>query len=652
MSESNPIAESDTDRRTRYLILGTAGHIDHGKTSLVRALTGTDTDRLPEEQRRGMTIELGFAELRIGSVLLGVVDVPGHERFVRTMVAGATGIDMALIVVAGDDSVMPQTVEHVEVLRLMGIGHAVIAISKIDMVDEAMLELVEDDVRTLLSDTPLADSPMVRVSSTTGAGIDELRDRLAAVARKVPHRDTSGPFRMAVDRVFTVQGRGTVVTGSVIRGEIRSGDTLEILPGGQRCRVRDMQSHGRTEESLRLGQRAALNLIGVDRDAVKRGHEIVTPDYVSGSIRIDATLDVLSTNRTPIPPFSRVRLCMGTREWPIRVVPISNNPIEPGGSEFVQLRADEPMYATFGQRFIVRQENGTRTVGGGMVLRPSAVRWSRKRDAERAALGVLAKGPERERLVQVLTECGFRELTPLRLSARTGIHPDGVETLLGELAARGQWVPIDGTDRKVAPAVVDALFDRADRWLERYHGTHPDEPGCHVDALTGWLERKSAAGLGRKLIELYLQSKRAKIRGRFVCLAAFAPAMSARDERLYKSMLEAFATAAFQPPALEKLSERLDTDTKRLRRLVKLAVAAGELVEIDGAVLLSGENEARLRSVLADLIETDGGATVARVREKLDSSRKFVVPMLEYLDRVRFTAREGDLRVLCKAPTQ
>ncbi|MEE9295924.1 MAG: selenocysteine-specific translation elongation factor [Phycisphaerae bacterium] len=640
---------SSTDQSaapSRFLILGTAGHIDHGKTALVNALTGTNTDRLPEEKRRGMTIELGFAELAVGDVHFGVVDVPGHERFVRTMVAGATGIDLALIVVAGDDSVMPQTVEHVEVLRLVGIEQAVVAVTKIDTVDATLLDVVEDDVRNLLHGTVFQCAPMVRVSSVTGEGLGALKKALLEVAGRVSQRRRSGSFRMAVDRVFTVQGRGTVVTGSVLQGLVRSGDTLEVHPGSKRCRVREVQSHGLRQDAIQLGRRAALNLIGLDRRDMDRGHELATPGFIAPSHRVDTSFEVLQSCKRSIKPFSRLRICMGTRDVLARVVMLDRAEIAPGGTSYVQLRSDSDFFAVHGQRFIAREENDARTIGGGVVLRPVALRWSADRESERQALDILNHGSPDQRITQVSIEVGFADVYDLHLVARTGIEPDALRAVRQKLMDTEQWIAIDGFDRRVAPACIETLFDRADHRLQRYHLAHPHEPGFHVDAFTGWLERKSAPGLGRPLLDLYAKSARAQVHGRYICAPAFAPRISAQDQRILDGMRAAIGESGFAPPSLDSLAGALDTDVKRLRRLAKIAVAYGELVEIDGAIYLSAENESQLRRIVADMIREGNAVTVAQVRERLDSSRKYTVPFMEYLDRIRFTVRQGDTRVL------
>ncbi len=645
-----PTMSESPSETPRFLILGTAGHIDHGKTSLVKTITGTDTDRLPEEKLRGMTIQLGFAELDLGSVHFGVVDVPGHERFVRTMVAGATGIDLALLVVAGDDSVMPQTIEHVEILSLMGIRHAVVAISKIDMVDSELVDLVEEEVRELLSETPMRDAQIVRVSSTTGTGIEKLKTVLRETASQIPKKRAGGLFRLAIDRVFSVAGRGTVVTGSVLNGQVSDNDLLEVHPGGATVRVREMQSHGHQQTIVELGQRAALNLIGIDRRDLERGHELASPGYIEPSHRIDVAFNALSSTGRPIKPHTRVRICMGTREVLARIATLDRRPIEPGGTVFAQLRSRDAFFVTCGQRFIAREENDARTIGGGIVLRSTARRWSANRDAERSALETLRDGTPAERLEQVLSEAGFAERTHEQLSARSGLDPDEIPALLDALAAGQSWIELDGTARRVVPRTVEQLFDRTDRRLARYQKSNPDEPGIHVDAVIGWFERKSATALGKVLFNRYLAAKRAKRHGRFVCLPEFAPEMSAADERFFNGMLDAFRASAFQPPSLDQLAATLETDVKRLRRLAKVAVAFGELVEIDKTILLSAEHEAALKSSVTDLIRDGKEVTVAEMRERLNSSRKYAVPFMEYLDRIKFTVRKGDARVLCEEP--
>jgi len=630
----------------RHYILGTAGHIDHGKSSLVKALTGTDPDRLPEERRRGMTIELGFAELDIDDIRFGVVDVPGHERFVRTMVAGATGIDVALLVVAADDAVMPQTIEHVDILKLLGVRQGVVAISKIDLVDEELVELVTEDVRRLLDKTPLAEAPICPVSSVEGTGLDSLRAALVAAARAAHPSPVSGPFRMAVDRVFTVQGRGTVLTGSSLRGSVAVGDALEVWPGGETCRVRDLQTHGAHEGRLERGQRCALNVTGVDRERLERGVELATPGYLQPSRLLDVRIECLVGSGKPLKSTSVVRLELGTSEAPARVVLLDRKALDPGDSAFAQLRLGTPITSVFGQRFIVRDENAARTIGGGMVLRPASRRRRRDVVDELDALARLETGTAIDRVEQVLRQSGFEEPKTLRLCGLAGVEPEELDALFAELDAAARRVPVDGTDIRVVPAAVSELGDRLSVWLERHHRKNPDRPGRPAESVIGWIERLTSRPLAKPLFDLFLTEGRIKRIGAFIGLPAFAPTLSTADERLMATLIDEIRRGGFQPPSLDAIPGVPAGDRKRVVKLATLAVALGELVNVDGTIFLHIDAEAELRRRVVSLVEQHGGVTVSQVREALDSSRKFVVPFLEWLDRAGFTRRDGDQRVL------
>jgi selenocysteine-specific elongation factor len=629
-------------------------------------LTGTDTDRLPEERRRGMTIELGFAALTIGDTQFGVVDVPGHEKFVRTMVAGATGIDIALLVVAADDSVMPQTVEHVEILNLLGVSRAVVAVTKIDMVDSSMVELVSEEVRELLADTPLAGAAIRPVSSVTGAGVAELKDALLETSKrpnvqtsKHPNLDfltfgfldfsTRLPFRLAVDRVFTVQGRGTVVTGSVLRGKVSSGDTLEVWPPGATCRVRDLQAHGLPRELLARGQRAAINISGVDRDEIQRGAELATPGYLQPSRIVDVRLRCLATLPRPLKSTTSARLEIGTTELPVRVVLYERDALRPGESAYAQIRAGEPITAVHGQRFILRDESAMRTIGGGVVLRPVTRRKRGDATKEIDALSRLESLSPIDRVEEVLRAAGFATPTDLQVCARAGLELDDLPGIYEQLKAQSRWVAVPGTNVLAVPAAIDDLCARLTTWLERHHRAHPELPGRPIDAVLGWLERITAGrSLARPLLDCFVRERKVKLLGRFACAPAFAPALSPADEKILTGMIREIRAGRFQPPSPTEVTVAAGVDRKRIERLVTLAVALGELVRVDGSIHLHADCERELRETVADLIGKVGGVTVAQIREALQSSRKFVVPFVEYLDRIGFTKRSGDVRVLAQ----
>lgn len=642
----SPAGANSSGGARRHFIIGTAGHIDHGKTSLVRALTGTDPDRLPEERRRGMTIELGFAELSVGDIRFGVVDVPGHERFVRTMVSGATGIDIAVLIVAADDSVMPQTVEHLEILRLLGVRRMVVALTKADAVDGEMVELVAEEIGELLQSTPFSGAAICPVSSITGVGLERLKETLAAVAGTIPVEGTAGPFRMAIDRVFSVPGRGTVVTGSALSGWVRAGDTLELLPAGASVRVRDLQTHGSQHAELRRGQRSALNLGGVDREKVGRGMELAAPGYLPVSRRIDVRMDCLASYGRALKSGATVRLEIGTMEAAVRVALLEGGTLEPGESSYAQLRSGQSVVSSYGQRFIVRDENATRTIGGGTVLRPAARRRRRTVDAERQALERLEKGTPEERVEEALRDCGFAEITDLRLCAHTGVLPEALGGIREALARSGALRRVGAAETFVASAVVDDLCDRLTAWLQRFHEQNPGAPGRSVDSVLGWLERHTSRALARALLDEAVGRGVVKPFGAFACLPAFAPKLSSAEEKAYANLIRAIREGGFQPPTLEELAGSAAGELKRLERLATLAVASGEMVRIVGTIYLHRESERRLRETVARLISTAGDVAVSQVRSELNSSRKFVVPFLEYLDRIGYTERVGDQRRL------
>lgn len=638
-------AESSTGAR-RHLIVGTAGHIDHGKSALVRALTGVDPDRLPEEKSRGMTIVLGFAPLQLDDLRLGIVDVPGHERFVRTMVAGATGVDLALLVVAADDGVMPQTVEHAEILDVLGVTRGVVAVNKADLAGARRLAEVHDQVRELLKNLSLADSPIVSVSAATGEGLDALRQAIARQAVARPARDRSPIFRLAIDRVFTVKGRGTVVTGSVLSGTVAAGDTLELMPSRLTCRVRELQTHSRSAESLGAGQRAALNLVGVDRSQIEHGHELATPGYLTPTHYLDARLRVLARASSVVKSHARLRVAMGTAEQIATIVTLDQEPIAPGQSKCVQLRSRRPLVAAHGQRFIVRDETASRTLGGGVILRPVSRRWAPGDRRVAEALAGLDAGSPADRLAAARLLAGFADETPLSMACQAGVHPDRVGELTEHLLARGTLVRVAGLDRPVHRETVTALAERSERRLLSHHSQHPNDVGLSADTLTTWLTRRSAKGLGRALLDELVRAGRLQRRGAYVCHPSFAPALSEQDQRVYDAMLAELREAAFCPPALEELSCARRQNVQRLRRLAELAKSRGCLVQIDQKILLHADRWAELKDRVRALIEREGPATVSQIRQELGTTRKYIVPIMEYLDRLEFTRRQGDRRSL------
>ncbi|MBK8268568.1 MAG: selenocysteine-specific translation elongation factor [Planctomycetes bacterium] len=440
---------------SRFCILGTAGHIDHGKSTLVKALTGTDPDRLPEEKARGMTIELGFAHLTLPAaggmpaVDIGIVDVPGHERFVRTMVAGATGFDLAMLVVAADDGVMPQTREHIEILDLLGIGRGLVVLSKVDLVLEDRSAIVREQIADAVGGTALESWPIIGASAKTGIGLDVIRATLRTLSLMENGRESGGIFRLSIDRVFSVHGRGTVVTGSVLSGRVTPGETLELQPVGIACKVREVQSHGSVIEGAVGGQRAALNVTGVDKVAIDRGMELATPGYLTPTRYLDARVRALPRLKAPIDSHTRLRISIGTTEAIAMLVVIGGDEIAPGESGFVQLRFQQAVVAAFGQRFIVRNENAQATLGGGSVVRPVARRARPKLAETRTAVERAASADGYERIREAFRGAGFQTLWVNRVACEAGIEPSEVEPFRARMLTEGILIRI-GTRECIA----------------------------------------------------------------------------------------------------------------------------------------------------------------------------------------------------------
>lgn len=630
----------------RYTLIGTAGHIDHGKTSLVRALTGVDTDRLPEEKRRGMTIELGFAPLRLGDWEIGIVDVPGHERFIRTMVAGASGIDLALLVVAANEGVMPQTREHLDILTLLGIGDALVVLTKSDLVDEEWIRLVIADVKTFLQPSPFAHATILPVSATTGEGLDALKAALIRRLALIRGRDEDLPFRMAIDRVFTIAGRGCVVTGSVLSGLLREGDGVEVHPIDESYRVRGLQSHKEATDALAGGRRAAVNLAGADWHRITRGMELATPGYLSPARILDGRVEALAHRgkATDLDHGQRYRLAMGTREEFVRLITLDRGPIAPGHSAYAQFRLRAPVVATWGQRFILRDESGTRTVGGGVILRPSARRWGSRREEERETLERISSDDPLLKMEQVLADRVVASPNPLHLSAATGIQPAAVPGLLTQLDEKGVRFPLAG--RYILTRTLGQLADRLAEALKRLHEAQPDAPGLKIASATNWVGRRTAPECARDIMAQIGKDDRFKLLGEHIALAEFAPKLSRADERILEEWVKEIDAAGFSPPLANAAKATRGLSADRMRRLAQFAQIAGHLLPIREGIYLTPKVEKLLRERVIAYLEHHGRMTVADLRDLTQSSRKYCVPYMEYLDRIGLTQRDGDDRVL------
>jgi len=637
------------------LIVGTAGHIDHGKSRLVYALTGTDPDRLPEEKARGMTIDLGFAHATIDGGDVWFVDVPGHERFIRNMLAGATGVDVALLVVAADDSVMPQTREHAEVLSLLGVERCVAVITKMDLVDDEWADQVEEEIRTLLNDLGLMTVGVVRTSAETGRGLDELRSLLATLTREQSRRrDTRRWFRLPIDRAFVVAGRGTVVTGSVLHGAVARDDELELWPGGRRVRVRDLQSHHSAREAATGRMRLAVNLAGVAPEEVQRGCTLATPGYLQPARYLDVWIARLRMPGKVRRQELRLRLHIATSEVLVELRLLEKPEADVVQGAFGQLRVAEAIVAAWGQRFILRDEAGTRTLGGGCVLRPAGRPWTARRPAHVEGLRVLREGGPLERLEETIRAAEWQPVDERRLAVLAGLDDaeaasEGCRRLMG--AGKIRMFEAASSRLYIHNSHLEALGADLLRRLTQFVQDNPRQPGVPRAEWPGWMPAACPARLRPLLAEWYLERGRVVLVHDHIAPAGKTPTLSPEDQTLLGHIIAEFEAGGFQPPTVETLRCRTPRNDKRVRELIDLAVVRGELVRVAEGLWLHAGRWAELTRRVADAIRQRGPLTVADIRTLLNSSRKYVVPIVERLDALEITRRNGDYRTLGpKAP--
>jgi selenocysteine-specific elongation factor len=631
-------------------VLGTAGHIDHGKTALVRALTGVDTDRLPEEKARGITIELGFAPLDLGGgVTLSVVDVPGHEGLVRTMVAGASGIDLVLLVVAADEGVMPQTREHVAICELLGIERGAVALTKVDAAAADVRELAEAEVRELLAGTRLAAARIFPVSALSGEGIEALRAGLRALALEgEPRTARGGAPRLPVDRAFAMRGFGTVVTGTLAGGALRVGDAVELLPSGRRARVRGLQRFGAAVDRAEPGARCAVNLQGVEVADVPRGEVLSHP----GALAVTRTADLELRWLPEAPPLDEpasVELLVGTAERRARLAPIGGA-LAPGGRGFARVHVEgEPLPLAPGDRFVVRgfarTDTGGRTLGGGRVLDAAPPHRRLSDPALARDLATLARAePESEVAVRV-ARAGLAGAAFADLVRETGRGRERVREALEALRAAGGAAPTTA-DRWLAAESLRDLEARIAAALAAFHAAEPLRPGMPRAALLGALPANVPSDAAELALARGAEAGALALEGDLARAAAHRVALSDADGALAERVVAAARAAGLEPPLLREWSERLGVAPERLRELLAHLVRAGRLVRAPGEVWFDAEAVAVLRARVVAHLEAHGSLATPAYKDLIGTTRKWAVPLMELFDEEKLTLRRGETRVL------
>ena len=638
----------------RHVVVGTAGHIDHGKSALVRALTGTDPDRLKEEQARGITVDLGFAHFEAGGVRYAFVDVPGHERFVRNMLAGAGGFEVVLLVVAADESVMPQTREHFEICRLLGIETAVVALTRSDLVEDPdLIELAGLEVRDLLAGSAFAAAPVVPVSSLTGEGLDDLRAALADAASAAPARDPEGLFRLPVDRVFSVRGFGAVVTGTLVSGRVSVGAEVEILPGGDRARVRGLEVHGAAAESASAGERVALNLAGVRRERIERGCVVGLPGELGAARMLDCRLEALADLGAPIADEDRVHVHTGAATALARVRLLGGlESLAPGETALAQLRLESPLAALRGDRFILRRYSPVVTIGGGTVVDAAPPKRSPRRPAARDAVAALAAGDDRAATLSFLGEAGPRGMTLPGLARRLGRPGGEVECLVAPLRDGGEIVVASGRAGSEASLLsadrARALEERLLARLAAFEEANRLRPGMPVEEL------REYAGVPAGVADGALRRLEAEGRLRrdrdAVATAGRTVRLTEAEQGIHDRLADLLEEGGLAPPTLSEACRSLSAAPPLVEAMRRLLAHEGRAVAVNPDLSFASEALAGLKQAVHEQRRSNPEISVAWFKERFGLSRKHAIPLLEWLDRERVTVRVGDVRRIRPPP--
>ncbi|MDT8396798.1 MAG: selenocysteine-specific translation elongation factor [bacterium] len=631
-----------------HIIIGTAGHIDHGKTSLVKLLTGVDTDRLKEEKERGITIELGFAPVTLPSgARLGLVDVPGHERFIKNMVAGATGIDMVLLVIAADEGVMPQTREHLDICQLLGVKIGVVALTKADMVDAEWLEMVTEDVRDYLSGSFLEGASIVPCSSVTRQGREDLLAAVDEAAARVSSRTSEGIFRLPVDRVFTMKGFGTVVTGTLISGAVSSGQDVVFLPGEKKARLRGMQVHGELVDKSSAGTRTALNLQGIDKDEIQRGQTAAVEGVLRSTLMLDAKITLLGSAPRPLKNRDRLRLHLFTSEVMTRVTILEGEVIEPGSEGLVQLRLEEPAIALPGDRFVVRSYSPMTTIGGGHIIDVLPRKHRRNRQPVIDLLLRLDQGSREERVLAFLTEAADNGLWAVDLALRNSMEASAMGSLLDQLAGEGKVVVAAAGEGTLVYSAgsFGQLQERFVRALEKFHESNPAKSGIGREELRMRVARQMPDRPYRNLLSALESRNKIALDGDNVRLVAHQATLSPDQEKVAAKVVKTLTANGVSAPFLTDLAEELKLPVPDLKAVMNLLAERGDLVRIKDDYFIIPQAHTGLMNGVEAWYASNTEMALADFRGIVNTTRKWMIPLLEYLDRTQVTMRKGDVRI-------
>jgi selenocysteine-specific elongation factor len=625
------------------ITLGTAGHIDHGKTALVKSLTGCETDRLREEKERGMSIELGFAPCTVAGAEVGIVDVPGHEHFIKTMVAGASGMDGVILVVAADDGVMPQTREHLDILTLLGMTHGLVALTKIDRVDAELLEMVQADLRAFLQGTFLADAPILPVSNVTGDGFGGFIEALSDMVRAIKPKAVDGVFRLPVERAFSVKGYGTVVSGIPVSGQANVGDEVVLLPAGLAGRIKAIQVYGRDSETVLAGQCAALNMRHWDHAAIERDNVIAAPGYFQAEEWCVCRLRLLPQERLVLKTGTQVKFHTGTSEVLATLHLLRDGNLVAGNEDFVQVRLNHPVVVGPGDRFIVRSLTPVQTVGGGVILEPVSRRLKRNRPGlvESLTQQAGAVGDVPAYVEHCIRTAEGLAASQSEICQRAKVQPERFQPILEVLRSRNSIVDLGG-GLYIHKATADEAIGRVVELITRFHSQSPKSPGMSSEELG------ETCGWGKAVLDgvlnLAVKAGRIEERARRFAVTGHRETFSEQESRLLEAVEKAFADQLFHPPDVDQVPAQVGLSAEEVKRAIRLLMEHDRLVRVSEEVIFHKKAIDRAREVLIEYFRTQNRLDSVQFKYLIDTTRKYAIPLLDHMDRIGVTSRVGNTR--------
>jgi len=634
----------------KRIVLGTAGHIDHGKTTLIKALTGVDCDRLKEEKERGITIELGFTSMALPSGLeISIVDVPGHEKFVRHMVAGATGIDLVALVIAADEGIMPQTREHLDICKLLRVKKGLIALTKIDLVEKDWLELVKEEIQEYVKGTFLGKAAIVPLSSVTGEGLQEFVAEVDRLAEEVEERSSEGLFRLPIDRVFTIKGFGTVVTGTIISGKVSLGDTLEVLPKGLEAKVRGIQAHGKPVESATAGLRTGINLQGLEKAVIDRGNVLALAQSLKPTAVLDVIFQLLSSSPKPLRHRARLRLHLGTMEALGRAILLDREEVKPGEEAFLQVRLEQPIIALPGDRFVIRSYSPLLTIGGGEVLDAFPLRHKRFSAQVKEEMETFVNGSPEEKVRLRLLKAGPAGLSWPDLVMRSNLLPTKLKSHVETLLSDGRILRYSGDRvRYIHPQVMADLMRSSQDYLKEFHRKNPLLPGAMKEELKTKLPPQMDVRLFNHLLSTLIEEKRIVVEKDTLRLSSHTISLKEEEKDLRKKMVLLYARGKLQPPLVKEVGSELGVSESDLKPVLQLLTKEGTLVKVKEDLYFHQQAMQELEGKLIQFLQQNKEMSPTQFKEISQVSRKFAIPLMEHFDAKKLTMRIGDKRVLRK----